>query len=361
MTVDHSCDPSRRWACGPRRQGRIHRLRGLALAGGVLAALSVQASRAAGQPRGGEDGVRLPEVIVTARKVEENARYVPISISVLPRERLETYQISTLETVAGVTPDLIITRGNSGSGADISLRGIGSNFSSIGIEQSVAVVVDDVYYGQGRILDEAFLDLGQIGVLKGPQALFFGKNSTAGVISISTADPSARFESRVRLGYDFSNDAPKGEAMVSGPVAENLRMRLVVGGQDMQGGAVRNSAPPGVYTTIDAATFAVTPHAVPAPSNRSAPADRNIMARFTAVYGPVEGFSATLKASVDHDRSAGTSWNDVSWKCPGGVSAFPGSGQPCGDRFQIEQNPAPPDIAATRPDMGRHGGQLYAV
>jgi len=190
------------------------------------------------------------------------------------------------------------------------LRGIGSNFSSIGIEQSVALVVDGVYYGQGRVIDEGFVDLDQVEILKGPQALFFGKNSTAGVISITTADPGTDFESMARVGYEFESQTTKGEAVLSGPVTDDTGMRLVVSGDHMWGGYVRNNAPAATYTATDAATLTSTTYDVPAPNKRNLPADKSGLARFTTVYRPSELFEATLKASVDHHLSGGTSWND---------------------------------------------------
>jgi iron complex outermembrane recepter protein len=308
-----------------------------------------------------EETGQLKEVIVTARKVQEDLQTVPVAVTALSREEIERYEVSSLEKTAAMIPGLIVTRGNSGSGADISLRGIGSNFSSIGIEQSVAVVVDGVYYGQGRVIDEGFTDLSQIELLKGPQALFFGKNSTAGVISFTSADPGPEFEAKARVGYEIGSRAPKGEAVISGPVTDDIRLRLAIRGEDMLGGYVRNDAPAGSYTTIDSATFASTSHYVPAPANRDLPADRSILGRATAIYEPSAALDVTLKATIDHHITGGTSWNDKLWKCPSGSSAFPGATEACGTGFQIEQNPVPPDIAATVPYMGRYGGELYTL
>src|SRR3546814_10363064 len=86
----------------------------------------------------------------------------------------------------------------------ISLRGIGSNPGSIGIEQSVAVIMDGVYFGQGRVINEGFFDLAGLEVLKGPQSLFYGRNATAGVISINTANPTSTFQARTRVSYAFN-------------------------------------------------------------------------------------------------------------------------------------------------------------
>ena len=139
-------------------------------------------------PQAGASG-GLEEIIVTARKRNESVQDIPVSVTALSTQQIRRQDISSLEKLSAKLPELVITKSSNGSGASLSIRGIGSNFSSIGIEQSVAVIVDGAYYGHGRVLEEGFFDLGRIEVLKGPQALFYGKNATAGVISITTADP----------------------------------------------------------------------------------------------------------------------------------------------------------------------------
>ena len=123
----------------------------------------------------------LEEIVVTARKREESILNIPVAVTAISGERLDRYQLRSLEQISASTPELTVVRGSNGSGATLSLRGIGSSYTSIGIEQSVAVNVDGVYYGQGRIINEGFFDMKQVEILKGPQALFFGKNSTSGV------------------------------------------------------------------------------------------------------------------------------------------------------------------------------------
>jgi outer membrane receptor protein involved in Fe transport len=256
---------------------------------------------------------QLGEILVTARRTLENVQNVPVAVATLSSERIATYDISSLEKLAATVPDLVLTRGNSGSGLDISLRGIGVNFSSIGIEQSVAVAVDGVYYGQGRIIDESFVDLDHIEVLKGPQALFYGKNSTAGVISITTANPGPQLEARARIGYEFATQHARGEVVLSGPLTEDIGLRLAISGRDKWGGYVHNDASAGTYTTIDAATLQSTAHSVPAPGNRDLPGESAIVGRFTATYRRGSSFGITLKASADRDEQGGTSWNERLW------------------------------------------------
>ena len=100
----------------------------------------------------------IEEVVVTARKREESAQDVPVAVAAISAAQIERYDLTSLERVAASIPQLTVGRNSTGSGANITLRGIGSTPTSIGIEQSVATVVDSVYYGQGRIINEGFFD-----------------------------------------------------------------------------------------------------------------------------------------------------------------------------------------------------------
>src|SRR3984957_788191 len=131
----------------------------------------------------------IETITVTARRRAETVQDVPVDVTAVTGDTIRKMDLSSLEKLAATTPDFTGGQASNGSGAQLTLRGIGSSSTSIGIEQSVAVVVDDVYYGQGRIIEEGFFDLGEVTILKGPQALFFGKNATAGVISLTSADP----------------------------------------------------------------------------------------------------------------------------------------------------------------------------
>jgi outer membrane receptor protein involved in Fe transport len=303
---------------------------------------------------------RLETVTVTARRRLENVQDAPVVMTTLTADRIDRLDIKSIEELSTATPGLIVTRGFGASGADFRLRGIGSTFTSVGIEQSVAVIVDGAYYGRGRVIDEAFDDLKRIEILKGPQALFFGKNSTAGVISITSEDPGTDFELKTRVGYEFRARERKGLFVASGPLSDTVGLRLVLSGRHMDEGYVRNEAAPGTYTTTDAATGISTSHPVPAPGERELPTNRSLFGRLTAVYTPRSELKVTLKASGGTQRSGSSTWNDKLWKCPSGSSASHPP-EPCGDGFVVQQNPVPPDIAATRPELNRYGGALYSV
>ena len=187
-----------------------------------------------------------------------------MSVTAISKQEIARYDLSSLEKVAATTPNFTIARASNGSGAQLSLRGIGSSFTSIGIEQSVASVVDGVYYGQGRVINEGLFDLDHIEILKGPQSLFFGKNSTAGVVSITTADPTTRPEFIGRVAYEFNSQELTGEAIAAGPLNETLGLRIAVKGSKMRDGYVRNVAGPITYSAFDVTTGQVHSYAAAA-------------------------------------------------------------------------------------------------
>lgn len=300
----------------------------------------------------------LEEIVVTARKREENIQNIPVSVSAISAAELDRLSMKSLEQISSSTPELIVARGSNGSGATLSLRGIGSTFTSIGIEQSVAVIVDGVYYGQGRVINEGFFDMKQVEILKGPQALFFGKNATAGAVSFTTENPTREFDAQARVGYEFQAREPRFEGFVSGPLSDTVGIRVALRGSSMGGGYVTNNANSGTFTTLDAANgFAASNHAVPTPV-RNLPQQDDFGGRVTLQYTPTDQFSMTLKGSATRFRVNDATWNNELFACPfGGVSQL--SGEPCTKDWKVFQNDMPADIAATNTLAGRHGGRLY--
>ena len=136
----------------------------------------------------------LEEIVVTARKREETALSIPVAVTAVTQDRMEKYNLTRLEDVSELTPQIQIYRSSAGNGASINIRGIGPETTSIAVQQSVSTVMDGAYYGAGRVINEGMFDARQIEILKGPQSLFFGKNATAGALNIVTNDPGAELE-----------------------------------------------------------------------------------------------------------------------------------------------------------------------
>lgn len=327
----------------------------------LLATISVSAiswgapvyAQSGGQDQASAGG--LVDIVVTARKRTETAQSAPVAITALSGEHLQKYAINSLEQVAATTPQLQVTRAVSGSSANMSLRGIGSSFSSAGIEQSVAVIVDGVYYGAGQVLNEGLFDSERIEILKGPQALFFGKNATAGAISVTTADPTSDFDAMVRAGYEFRSKNAIGEAFISGPLTDTLSARVAIRFSHMFGGYYQNGGGDSIYRTFDIATFAAG--AVNAPRSANwGPKEKQLMGRVSFKWEPSNALTARLKFAANDDRTNDPAWNAVPI-CVGNTMQL-SPAQSCDRKFVRYANNAPREIAANLM-KAKEDGSLY--
>ncbi|KHK89849.1 TonB-dependent receptor [Novosphingobium malaysiense] len=302
---------------------------------------------AADTPQGGID-----EIVVTARKRKETSQDVPVAVTAISEKQIDRYDLTSLEKVAASMGQLTVGRNSTGSGAQITLRGIGTAPSSIGIEQSVAVVLDGVYYGQGRIINEGFFDASRIEVLKGPQALFFGKNATAGVINIATNDPGPVFEAKARIGHEFKSATTYGEGIISTPLNDTTGVRLAVRASTMSGGYFRNNGVELPYVTTDRSTGTAiaTSHVQPV-GPREVPGEKTIMGRLTVKSELTDSLTATIKGSYSRFKVNNPAYNRTPYSCAKGGTWF-NLDLPCGKDFIAYSNDMPADIAADIPGAG---------
>lgn len=323
-----------------------------ALAPALVLAQESAAPPAAPQATGG-----LGEIIVTARKRAESVQDIPVAVTAMTGEQVLRQDLTSLEKIAARTPNFTVGRASNGSGAQMTLRGIGSSSTSIGIEQSVAIVVDGVYYGQGRIINEGFFDLERLEILKGPQALFFGKNATAGVVSLTTADPTDELEIIGRARYEFKAEQVQGELVGSGPLSDTLGLRVAIRASKMYGGYYKNVAEPVTYGLFDAATGTNRPPLVAQAAERESPGEEELLGRVTLKWTPTDRLTATLKASGSYNEVNNSSWNYVAFNCPTGSSTL-NPAYVCGDHFITHQNKIPAEAARDTP-YARDDGSLY--
>jgi iron complex outermembrane receptor protein len=344
-----------------RFRGRL-RSRAILVAGGLIGALAGAA------PTAGHAAIE--EVLVEARGAEESVRDIPVAITALSEETLERYSMTDLSAVAAQTPSLEILRILSGTGTSISIRGISSSAGSLGIEQSVAVIIDGVYFPQGRVINEGLVDVSQVAILKGPQALYFGKNATAGVVSITTNDPGDELEILGRVGYEIEAEELQGQAVLSTPINDKWGIRLAVQGTKMFGGYVTNTAGDTTYTTRDWATGAVTVHQNPAPTAKKAPGEESITSRLTVKATPSDSFTMRLKGSYTdvmlnspglyelvECRTLNGQPHRATGAAPNQVPVPAAKGE-CNKDRRHGYNNEPPTIAAATPGLNRFGGEL---
>ena len=299
----------------------------------------------------------LEDIVVTARKRVENLQNIPIIATVMSQRQIESYQITSVEKISTLAPQLVVGRNGTGNGAAIGLRGISVNATSISLEQSVATVIDGVYYSGGRSLNVGLFDLARVELLKGPQSLFYGKNTTAGAISITTADPTSKFEALARVGYEFSAEQPYVEGVLSGPVSDTLSVRLAARYSDQLGALIKDVTRPGVTYTRDVVTGISTAHPYERPPS-NVPGERNFVVRGGIKWEPTDEITAVWKNSYNVYHSNGPNSSTVIGYCISGVVQSDPTA-PCGHKFVQVQSPLPSDIVSGVPVLSRHGGDSY--
>lgn len=255
----------------------------------------------------GAAGLGQEDIVVTARRSAERLIDVPVAVSALSKDVLIRNNITSLARVAEIVPFVTLQPVPAGAGGLFAIRGIGSPPADPGIQQSVLVNIDNVMIGRGRAAQAGLFDLAQVEVLKGPQALFFGKNSPAGVISVTTADPGNRLGGYVRAGYEFVADERYVEGAIGGPVSDTLGLRVAARYSFMKG-YIRNVAQPGAFPCSGAGcTFAPWVAAgatIPGADRARLPHGADWGARITAVWSPTANFTAKLKYSYGDNQVA---------------------------------------------------------
>lgn len=150
----------------------------LSLAGG----LAWQSPAAAQAGQDAENEANENTIIVTARRKDERLVDAPVAITAVSGDTLDNYQVSEVTDLSTLVPSMVAGRAASGSSASIFLRGVGSTALSAGFDQSVSFVIDGLPMSRGREISLPQFDIQRVEVLKGPQSLFFGKNTTGGLI-----------------------------------------------------------------------------------------------------------------------------------------------------------------------------------
>ena len=132
----------------------------------------------------------LEEVLVTATKRTESLQDVAISVAVVSGDELAQRNKTQIADISRLVPGFTFASGTSDAGRNIIVRGVGTQSFSRSVEQSVGTIVDNVVAASlgGSLLD--FSDVARIELLRGPQGMLFGKNASAGLLSISTNNPT---------------------------------------------------------------------------------------------------------------------------------------------------------------------------
>ncbi len=206
----------------------------------TAAAQANTAAPPAGAPPA-EDAVdpnAVSEVIVTAQRREQRLQDVPITITVVNNQLLESTNARNLTELQGAVPSAFF-HGNSGGGRTyVTLRGATGLALNTG-DEPVAVYMDDIYLGRGVIIGQAdILDVAAIEIVRGPQGTLQGRNATAGAILIRSANPTSTPEGRLFASIADPLEV-RAQGVISGPITDTLNGRVAVGYVDERGWATQ--------------------------------------------------------------------------------------------------------------------------
>ena len=162
----------------------------------------------------------LEEVVVTARRREENAQTVPVALNAFTAETLEARRAYNVRDLQQLAPSLVVTVTNPRN-TSINIRGLGNNVSvyNDGLQPAVGVYLDQVFLGRPGQTVFDLADIGRVEVLRGPQGTLFGKDTSAGAIVITTNPPSFTPELRADASAG-SHDYYQAHAVVNGPLVD---------------------------------------------------------------------------------------------------------------------------------------------
>jgi len=165
--------------------------------------------------------VLLEEVVVTASKRSTTLQEIPIAVSVVGGDLIEKSQILDLKDLQSIVPSLRINQLQSSTNTNFIIRGFGNGANNPGIEPSVGVFIDGVYRSRTASSISDLPNLERVEVLRGPQSTLFGKNASAGVISIVTRRPDG--ESRGKISATLGNFNQRIlKAQVEGAITESV-------------------------------------------------------------------------------------------------------------------------------------------
>ncbi|MEO6718099.1 MAG: TonB-dependent receptor [Novosphingobium sp.] len=168
------------------------------------------------------------DIVVTATKREQTLQDVPIAVSVTTAQTIERANIRDLKDLATVVPSLRVSEHQTSTQTDFIIRGFGNGANNAGIEPSVGVFVDGVYRSRSAAQITDLPDIQRVEVLRGPQSTLFGKNASAGVVSIVTQKPKFTFGGNFEASYGNYN-ALVIKGVVTGPLSETVAASLAAG------------------------------------------------------------------------------------------------------------------------------------
>jgi iron complex outermembrane recepter protein len=176
-----------------------------------------------------EDDFADDEIVVTATGRPQVAQDIPVAVSVIGGDALENSGISDIRGLRQITPSLQVTTGqSSATGVQLRIRGIGTAGDNPGFEPAVGVFIDGVFRARAGVALADLPPIDRVEVLRGPQGTLFGRNTSAGALSITTQGPAFELGGYAEASYG-NYDEIELKAGITGPISEMAAVRLDAG------------------------------------------------------------------------------------------------------------------------------------
>lgn len=197
----------------------------LSVSVGFTALIASTGLTATAQDDAEEGAKRLNTVTITATKREQTLQDVPVAVSVVDESVIEKAEILDLNDLQSVVPSLGFRTFQNSANANFTIRGFGNGANNVGIEPSVGIFIDGVYRSRAAASIGDLPNIERVEVLRGPQSTLFGKNASAGVVSVVTSKPSYEFGGNAEVSFGNFN-LRRGKGYVTGPISDNLAFSL---------------------------------------------------------------------------------------------------------------------------------------
>src|SRR5580698_5024470 len=163
-------------------------------------------------------------IVVTAQRRAARLDRTPVTVSVVSGKTLAQHGVRELKQLKATVPGLTMSESPGGL-PQVTVRGVGTSAANQLFEQSVGLFLDGIYQPRAREYRDALFDLSQIEVIKGPQGVLYGKNTGAGAITVTSANPGAAFGGYLASSYETSFGSYSEEGAVDVPINDKLRFR----------------------------------------------------------------------------------------------------------------------------------------
>ncbi|MEP1142717.1 MAG: TonB-dependent receptor [Henriciella sp.] len=210
----------------------------LSVSVGLTALVAGSGLTAMAQDDGEEEAKRLNTVTITATKREQTLQDVPIAVSVVDNAVIEKAEILDLNDLQSLVPSLGFRTFQNSANANFTIRGFGNGANNVGIEPSVGIFIDGVYRSRAAAAIGDLPNIERVEVLRGPQSTLFGKNASAGVVSVVTSKPSQELGGSVEASVGNFN-LRRAKGYLTGPITDNLAFSIG-GGINQRDGLAEN-------------------------------------------------------------------------------------------------------------------------